>query len=312
MTGRQWPGFRNTFSAFETRWVAWAMVVPVVLAPAVATAASLLPLVTQEVQTLPNDTAEATFGVAYSGDGRFPGFIDPGTLRHQTVVHAPQLGFNLGVGNWAEFQASYELIYLDEETSSGQTNTQYGGGDARVFTKLHFTNETARLPGVGLWFGTKLPNATRSSLLGTDDTDFGADAVLSKDFGPVAAHANLGILLLGNSGPLIGNSFTAGGQDDLVNYNLAVVSKPLSAIGAGTLPLRLMAEFTGATGSRFGNDRDALRFGLQMVRGPATFYLGVSVGLITASENIGASGGFVYTFEPSTLFEAFKQDTSVK
>ncbi len=299
MTRWQWHPFGSTLVVF------------VILSTAVvAPAASLLPLVTQQAQTLPAGVAEATVGLAYSGDGRYPGFIEAGQLRRQTVVEAPQLGFNIGVGNWAEFQASYETVYLDEQAANGQTNNQFGGGDARIFTKLHFVNETARRPGIGMWFGTKLPNATRDSGLGTDDTDFGADFVLSKDFGVVATHLNLGIVLLGNTGPFIGNDFTAGGQDDLFNYNLAVVSKPLGADKTGATMLRLMAEFTGASGSRFGNDRDALRFGLQMTRGPGTLYMGVSAGLITASENVGASTGFIYTFEPSTWFDWLKDDTS--
>jgi len=290
-------------------WVTlWLAVL--VLSPTVVSATSLLPLVTQQAQTLPDGVAEATIGLAYSGDGRFPGFIESGALRRQTVLQAPQLGFNIGVGNWAEFQASYETVYLDEQAANGQTNTQFGGGDARIFTKLHFVGETQHIPGMGIWFGTKLPDATRSSLLGTDDADFGADFVLSKDFGMFAAHANLGIFLLGNSGPVIGNGFTAGGQDDLFNYNLALVSQPLGASEAGATALRLMAEFTGASGSRFGNDRDAMRFGLQMNRGRGTVYLGVSAGLITASENIGASTGFIYTFEPSTLLAWLKEGPS--
>jgi hypothetical protein len=73
-----------------------------------------------------------------------------------------------------------------------------------------------------------------------------------------------------------------------------------------------MGEFTGADGSRFGNDRDALRCGLQATRGAGTFYLGVSAGLITASENIGANAGFIYTFEPATLFEDLKRATGAE
>jgi hypothetical protein len=278
------------------------------LHPAVVSAASLLPLVTQQVQTLPNGVAEVVMGLSYSNDGRFPGFIPAGALRGQTVLQAPQLGFNIGVGDWAEIQASYETIYLDEQAANGQTNTQFGGGDARMFTKIHILNETRRFPGLGLWFGTKLPNATRTSLLGTDDTDFTFDGVLSKDFGPVSTHANLGIVLLGNSGPLIGNSFTAGGQDDLFNYNLAVVSKPLGATESGATTLRVLAEYTGASGSRFGNDRDAMRLGMQMTRGPGTLYLGVSGGLITDSENVGVNAGFLYTFDAARLFDDLRGD----
>lgn len=274
----------------------------------VASAASLLPLATQQVQTLPDGVAEATIGFAYAHDGNFPGFIDAGALRRQDVVEAPQLGFNIGVGDWAEFQMSYETVYLDEQAANGQTNTQFGGGDARIFGKMHFVGETERLPGMGLWFGTKLPNATRSSLLGTDDTDFTADVLLSKDFGPLAVHANLGVILLGNSGPVIGNSFSAGGQDDLFNYNVAVVSKPFGATVPGATTLQLLAEFTGADGSRFGNNRDALRGGLRMTRGAGTLYLGVSAGLVTASENVGVNGGFTYSFDAASLFASLKRE----
>jgi hypothetical protein len=274
----------------------------VVLAPVAALAASLQPLVTEEAKTLPSGTAEASLGVSYSNDLRFPAFTPPGALRRQTLVEGPQVGFRIGAGDWAEFQASYETIYLDEQAANGQTNTQFGSGDARFFTKIHLVGETERFPGLGMRFGTKLPDATRSSRLGTDDTDFGADTLVSKDFGPVAAHVNLGILLLGNSGPTIGHSFKAGGQDDLFDYNIAVVSKPLGASATGATALRVMAELNGFTGSRFGNDRNAMRFGLQMARGAGTIYLGASAGLVTASENIGASAGFIYTFEPASLF----------
>jgi hypothetical protein len=279
-------------------WAVWSTPLPV------AWGASLLPLVTEQAETLPSGTAEAILGVAYFNNMRYPAFTPPGSLRSQQLVGLPQVGFRIGAGAWAEIQASYEVLYLDETTSSGQTNWQYGSGDMRMFTKAWFVRERDQFPALGLRFGTKLPNASRSSGLGTDDTDFGADVLASKDMGQLSLHANLGLLLLGNSGPMIGNSFTAGGQDDLFNYGLAAVSSPLGAVAAGATTLRLMAELTGQTGSRsgFGNDRSALRAGLQLNRGAGTLYLGVSAGLITGSENIGASTGFIYTFEPARLF----------
>jgi hypothetical protein len=313
MMRRQRQRYGSTFAVFGMLWLAPVglalvglapvVLAPAVLAPGVASAASLLPLATEQAQTLPSGMAEATIGLAYFNDGRFPGFVPPGALRRQTLIEGPQLGFNIGIGDWAEFQASYETIYLDEQAANGQTNTQFGSGDARFFTKFRFARETEHFPGLGMRFGTKLPDATRGSRLGTDDTDFGADVLLSKDFGPLAAHLNLGILLLGNSGSTIGQTFTAGGQDDLFDYNLAVVSKPLGAGTTGATMLRLVAELTGLAGSRYGNDRTAMRFGLQLNRGAGTMYLGTSAGLVTASENIGASAGFIYTFDPASLFD---------
>src|SRR5262245_21789889 len=102
---------------------------------------------------------------------------------------------------------------------------------------------------------------------------------------------------------MIGHAFTAGGQDDLFHYDIAVTSHELGATADGAVQLRLVAELDGLTGSRssFGNDRTAMRGGMQLTRGSGTFYLGTSVGLVTASENVGASMGFIYTFEPAQL-----------
>jgi len=271
--------------------------------PAAASAYSLLPLEMQEAQTLPSGVAEATIGVSYFKDLRYPPFTPPGAIRSQALVGLPQLGFRIGAGDWAEIQASYELLYLDEEAPNGATNRQYGSGDARLFTKIWFLNERAVRPAIGIRFGTKLPNALRSERLGTDDTDFGGAILLSKTAGPVTAHANLGLLLLGNSGPTVPDaSFTAGGQDDLFTYNLGVVSEPLGAVREGAVTLKLLGEVAGQAGSRFDNDRSAVRGGVQLQRGPGTIYIGASVGLITPSEDVGASTGFTYTFDSATLF----------
>jgi hypothetical protein len=269
-----------------------------------ARASSLLPLTTERAEVLPSGVAEATLGVAYFKDLRFPAFTPPGALRSQTLVDVPQLGFRVGAGGWAEIQATYETIYLDEQAANGQTNWQFGSGDMRMFTKIWLARERELLPALGLRFGTKLPNANRADHLGTDDTDFGADMLFSKNFGPVSAHANLGLLLLGNSGPTFGNSFTAGGQDDLFNYAVALASAPLGQVLPGAASLTLLGELTGQTGSHFGNDRTAMRFGMQMQRGAGSLYLGASVGLITASENIGASAGFIYRFDLKDLLSA--------
>jgi len=281
--------------------VALAATVPLATA-GMARAFSLLPLVTEQAQTLPSGTAEAILGIAYFNNMRFPAFTPPGALQHQTLIGVPQFGFRIGAGEWAEIQASYETLYLDEKTTSGQTNWQFGSGDLRMYTKVYLKRETEMLPAFGLRFGTKLPDANRKDQLGTDDTDFGADALASKDFGPLSAHVNMGILLLGNSGPTIGNSFPAGGQDDLFDYQIGVVSAPLGAEVPGAVQLRILGELTGTAGSHYDNNRTAMRVGLQMQRGKGSVYLGLSAGLVTASENVGASAGFIYTFEPARIF----------
>jgi hypothetical protein len=269
--------------------------------PAALHAYSLLPLVTEQAETLPRGVAEAIIGVAYSKDPRFPPFTPPHTLRSQTLIEVPQFGFRIAAGSWAEIEATYETIYLKETDTNDHTNRQFGSGDMRISTKVRLMRERDAWPALGLRFGTKLPNANRNDHLGTDDTDFWADALASKHLGPVEAHINLGLLLLGNSGPTTGHSFKAGGQDDLVDYAVGLASQPLGRVQDGGVTLRLLGEVAGQTASHFDNERSAIRLGLQMERGPGRMYLGASRGLIAGSEEIGLSAGFIYTFEPAKL-----------
>jgi hypothetical protein len=280
-----------------------SLVVAIVVAvPSVTFAYSLLPLVTEEAQTVPEDVIEATLGMSYAYNPRYPPFTPPHVITSETLMSLPMATFRLGVGGWAEFQASYEMLYLHQQAVNDTTNNQYGGGDARIFTKLWFMRERELLPALGMRFGTKLPNATRSSGLGTDDTDFAAAGLASKTFGPVTTHINLGILLLGNSGPTVGDSFKAGGQDDLFTYAIGVVSKPLGAPAEGATIVRLLGEIAGQTGSHYHNDLSDIRGGLQLQRGHGTFYVGVSAGLVSASADVGVNAGFTYAFDPINLF----------
>jgi hypothetical protein len=272
--------------------------------PERSAAYSLLPLVTEEAQTLPSGWVEGTLAINYFRNGRYPPFTPPGIIRSQTLLALPQVSFHIGVGGWAEFQTSYEMLYLDETAFDGSTNHQYGGGDARVSTKLWFARERTWLPAFGVRLGTKLPNATRGSGLGTDDTDFAATVLLSKTFAPLTAHVNLGIALLGNSGPIFGTSFGAGGQDDLFTYTIGVASAPLGAVAEGAMTLRLLGEIDGQAGSRFDNDFSTIRGGLRLQRGAGTLFVGASAGLGGIAAEVGASGGFTYTFDAASLFPA--------
>jgi len=236
---------------------------------------------------------------------RFPAFTPPGTVERQDLVAAPQFLFHIGAGGWVELQATYEMLYLDERWSNGHTNEHYDSGDLRLFTKVRVMHERDLLPALAVRFGVKLPNAVRSLRLGTDDTDFGADVIASKDFGFVSAHVNLGFLLLGNSGsamPTFPNWYKPGGQDDTVHYDVGFVSAPLGKAQSDSVSVRLLGEFAGIGSSHYNNDQAAMRLGLQAQRGPLKLYLGGSVGLITASEDVGATFGLVYTFEPAKWF----------
>ena len=168
---------------------------------------------------------------------------------------------------------------------------------------MRLLRETEQIPALAIRFGTKLPDANKSDRLGTDETDFDISAIASKDFGPLSVHTNLGISLLGDPGAFLGPPRTGRGQDDLFTYSIAAVSAPLGQPSPGSMELRILGEAVGQGGSHFDNERAALRLGVQLGRGPGKFYLGSSVGLVSGSETIGVQAGFIYGFEPATLFE---------
>lgn len=273
----------------------------VLTAGGLARAATLLPLVLEEAQTLPQGTAEATLGLSYFDGLRFPPFSRPaddtgvGPGDSHSLLAAPQLGFRIAAGNWAEIQAAFEMLRLEETRAGPGTVAEFGPGDARLFTKVAVFQGTAVVPAIGMRFGTKLPNANRKDHLGTDQVDFGVETLFSMRFGAISAHANLGLLLLGNPGP-------AAGQDDLFSYALGFATVPLGPTDPTATHVRFMGEIAGLAGSRFENDRSAARLGVQF-RGPVlTWFGGVSAGLQNTSEDVGVSTGVIWTFQPGKLF----------
>ncbi len=276
--------------------VALVSVVGLAVASSSAGAGPLLPLAPEETTAVDHGEVEAFLGVRYARNGRFPAFSPKGSLRSQDLVGLPQFGFHVGAGGWVEVQATFEMLLLDETFFDGRDNSQYGAGDARLFTKVHVFAERGALPAAGVRFGTKLPNGNRADRLGTDETDFALETLFTKRWGGVGAHANLGILLLGNDGSTVPGfgTFATDGQDDLFTWGLALEAPPLhDALGPGR-DLRLFAEARGWAGSRFQNDFSAALVGLQAGSARWFAYAGVSAGLAGAAEDVGVRAGVVH------------------
>jgi hypothetical protein len=262
-----------------------------------ARATTLLPLRTQDASPLPSGRAEIVLGVSYWRNGNFPGFVPPDALDAQDVVAAPQLGFHIAAGDWVEIQAAFEGVYLDESRADGSQHDTFGAGDARLGTKVRLWRERNYRPVVAVHFATKLPNANKENRLGTDETDFMIEVLGSKQLGPVSAHVNLGIALLGNPGPtVVAPHRSSGGQDDLFTYAVAVGSPRVLLGDPDGMTLQLFGELVGQTISRFDNDRCAIRVGAQAHVGHWTFYTGVGAGLIEDSEDVSVSAGVLYAF----------------
>jgi hypothetical protein len=251
-----------------------------------AGAATLLPLDAEDAVPLATGRLEAVLGGEGAGDEQ-PLF----RRSEQDRWSAPFVAVNVGVGSRAEVQFRWEALSVDgERPDSRQRSREYGTGDARLFTKLRVTSEGAYgwpwLPASGVAFGVKLPNANRSRGLGTDEADVFGHVLVSRSFGGARAHANVGIGILGNPRP-------EGGQDDVVLYDLGLVSPPVRFRG---VPFSLYGEVNGVGASRFGNDRSRLRLGIRFGGTALSFYLAGSRGLDDRSESWGVRFGIVTTF----------------
>lgn len=263
---------------------------------------TLRPLETESATLLPSGSTQISLGTTYLRNRRFPAFTAPDFLNSQDLVTAPEVEVRIGAGNWVEFQLRYELLSLDESRSDGTKSNQFGGGDAEIFTKIRVLREGDRMPAVAAMFRIKLPNANRVDRLGTDETDFGLSILASKAIGPVTAHVNLGIQILGNPGVLNGDVKESGsGQDDPFTWSLAVVSQPILQEHTGAYSIRALASFGGREGSRFHNNLTTFDGGLQITRSAWTLYGGASAGLAGAAEDYGLRLGLIYAFELERL-----------
>jgi len=263
----------------------------------------LAPLEAETAETLGGGSAEIGFGASYFNDARYPPFTPRGDIKWQSLTAVPELAFRVAPADVVEIQASYELLALDENTISSGKQSTYGGGDARLFTKVWAVRERIWIPATGVRFGVKLPNASKSEGLGTDETDFLIQVLGSKRFGEWATHLNLGIAILGNPG-FAGTS--SDGQDDLFTYDIAVVSPALGALPAEGWGLRGLFELDGATGSRFDNDFTEVRGGPQVTWGGWTFFFGASANLAGAAARYGLTGGAFYRFELESVARLFE------
>lgn len=268
----------------------------------VARADWLAPLTVETAATLPSGQIDFALGASYFRNRRFPAFTPSGFIHSQNLTQVPELGVRGAIGDMVEIQASYEFINNDENTQDGHLDN-YGGGDARLFTKIYALRERKWIPAMGFRFGTKLPNANSSKHLGTDTIDWFIQWLGSKQIGPVALYLNLGIALLDNPHS---SSEGGGGQDDLFTYAFGIVSPMFGLDSAGDWNIRLMTEAAGQTGSRFDNDGNDVRAGFQVIYGDFTLYAGASAGLNSAAEKYGVMGGLIYAFNVDRLAPLFE------
>ena len=230
------------------------------------------PFDTQDANTIPKGQVDIRLGAELYDD-----FVQPFTPDNfkSDYYKLPTMEANIGVSDNVELQVSWDCAKIDNAFQD-----KYGAGDPRIYTKIKFVDEKDNMPAIGMRVGFKIPSASYDDGLGTNEADVMASLLASKKIGPVEAHANVGIAILGN--PLANSN-----QDDVMTYGLMVGYPVNEAFYVG-------AEVTGQACSTKENDRALVRVGVQYNVSDFTVDAGLGAGLNESTEDYRGTLGVTY------------------
>lgn len=213
-------------------------------------------------------------------EGAFPPFFAEERDARRDEWHVGVVDASLGMGgaNRLRMQAGWQRV-------SGEDGEEASGIED---LRLTFSGRLPmRLPfDLGLSLGAKLPNASEEERLGTDQTDLMLRVTASgaRERRGWAAAAGLGIL---------GHPTRPATQDDVIWLGGCAWFQA----GSGAIPVRLLAEATGITTSRYFNDARTFRAGVLLgAPGRWGVHLMARRGLTSVSERWGAEAGITWPF----------------
>ncbi len=191
---------------------------------------------------------------------------------------APVLRYRAGLGR-AEFHVAGALLTGFSPDAPG-LDSEEEIGDFALWLKVQALKEAAGRPGLGFLVGTKMPNASDETGLGTDESDVFLGLVLSKHVGIHEMRLNLGLAILGD--PL-----TNAAQQDLLTYGLAGRHGDRHAL--------LWEVWGRAFGDEErGLEESTLRLGYGLFGDSVSFDASLLVGLEENSGDLGASLGVTW------------------
>jgi hypothetical protein len=235
-------------------------------------AETLRPLVTEDANVLPQGQVDLKLSIEYIHN-YVPEFSNG--HDHGDLYELPRMGANIGVSNNVEVQMDWAVLKIHSDL-----HDEYGPGDPRIFTKINVFKEDGNMPAMGVRFGIKIPSADDKKGLGDNRFDFYAQGLISKGFGSVTAHANLGFALLDNTS-------TNFGQDDLFTYGFAVVVPVIDKFD-------IAGEVVGQLGSKTNNDKILARIGVRYTIEDITLDGSIAAGLDKDTEDYRVGAGLTY------------------
>ncbi len=140
------------------------------------------------------------------GQGNLQAEIEFGITKQpdaSELANVPRIRVAYGLSDWADLEFEYEYLVVRDtdftDFEHGIVHEDFdeeGGGDLRIKLKVvPYEFDSHRL---GFQFITKLPNAGQGDALGTNETDFTGQVLLSSDWGRFKTHLNVGVATLGD------------------------------------------------------------------------------------------------------------------
>ncbi len=265
-------------------WIAVAFLVA-----AAPISAQQRPLRTDDAELLDLGKVRTELGLEFLQNQRFSLSGLEGDLARLGVM-----GLQVGVGEYAEFQMSgvlQDYLSIKQRYPAARPpdvtgNSTNDFGDILLAAKLKLAPEKGARPALAFKFGVQLPNASQTTGLGNDETQFYATMLASKRIGRARLLGNLGMAILGNP--------VGSGQADLLTYGAAFIL-PVHA------KVNLVAEVNGREATaqeKTGNESQGqARLGVQFRAAGLRWDLAGVAGLHSYDPDTGVVMGITYEFK---------------
>ena len=145
------------------------------------------PLITEDVDTVPEGSARISAGVNFLQDARFP----LSGLRGD-LTQIGDVNISFGVARNVTFEidgVAQNFLAINSVQNPTpiplniKNNSTNGVGDFTLSTKFKLRNETRGLPAIGFKLGVQLPNSDQSRGIGVNQTNVFGRVLLQKKFG---------------------------------------------------------------------------------------------------------------------------------
>ncbi|HEY0427929.1 MAG TPA: hypothetical protein VGC76_09115 [Pyrinomonadaceae bacterium] len=255
------------------------------------------PLITDDVDTIPEGSFEIAAGVDFMQNEKFPLSGLKGDLTRVGDVRV-KVGFSSNV----EFQVEgviQNFLAINSATTPSPIpltingNSTNDAGDFTISTKIKLRNETAFLPALGFKVGFQMPNTSEGRGIGTNQINVFGKILVQKRFGKkpgkdarANVFGNVGIGIM--TAPL--EQFT---QNDVLLYGLAGIFRVNKRIN-------VVSEVNGRASTRNGaaplgtESIGQFRIGTQIKASGLRFDTAAVFGLTRFSPRSGITFGVTY------------------